>query len=475
MWYYYLIGFVSLLILIIIVRTLIHKKSLENVDIEKLDIDEDKPIQALSKKIQIPTVSYREEDRINKQAFTDFKNLLKSDYPKINEHATYQEIGTGVMFHIKGEKSDEPIVLMAHFDVVPVSKNWEKDPFGGEIDDTHVHGRGTLDTKVTVNAVMESVEYVLSQNHQFKQDIYIAFSGEEEINGPTQKMMVEYFKTNNIKPYMVLDEGGAIVSNMFPGVSEKVAVIGIAEKGYVNIELKAKSKGGHASTPPKETPVTMLSTAVHKLNHSKKFKMRLTSPIRTMFDHITPYSKNFPIRMIFANIWLFKPLIKLIAKLSGGELYAMFKSTLAFTIAKGSPALNVLPNEASFCINIRIRPEETSKDIVSKIKDIIKNDDIEVNIIEISEPTKTSIIDDAFLLIDQAIKKTWDKTIVSPYLMVATTDSRHYHEICDRVYKFAPYDVTSADLKLIHGDDEKITKLNVVNSVKFYIHLLKQL
>ncbi|MFA6801475.1 MAG: M20/M25/M40 family metallo-hydrolase [Acholeplasmataceae bacterium] len=475
MWWIYLLIIIVLLIIILIIKTLIFKKTLEMHELSNIDINNEKAIESLAKKLKIPTISYRDSTKINQQAFHDFKALLINDYPHIQKHATYKDIGTGILFHIQGQSKENPIVLMAHFDVVPVSNNWSKDPFGAETDVTYLYGRGTLDTKVTVNAIMESVEYLLSKDKTFKQDLYIAFSGEEEINGPTQKMMVSYFKEHHIKPYIVFDEGGAIVSNMFPGVKEKVAVIGIAEKGFVNIELKAKSKGGHASTPPKDTPVTLLSKAVVKINQSKAFKMKLTSPIKTMFNHIACYSRSFPIRMIFANTWLFTPIIKLIAKLSGGELYAMFKTTLAFTVTNGSSAINVLPNEATFGINIRIRPGETSKDIVDKIKKIVRKEHIEVHVIDVSESTTISLIDDGFKLFDKAIKQTWDKTIVSPYLMVATTDSRHYHEICERVYKFAPYQVTSADLKLIHGDDEKISKVNIVNAIKFYINFLNQL
>ncbi len=474
MWWLYLIAALVLLVIILVVKTFLFKEKLIDQALSKVDIDQEKVIENLRKKIKIPTVSYNDHLKINQTAFNDFKDLLKTDYPHIKESSTYTEIGTGVLFHIKGKSSDKPMVLMAHFDVVPVSDGWSVDPFEAIVKDGYLYGRGTLDTKVTVNAIMESLEYHLSQGKIFKQDLYISFSGEEEINGPTQSLMVQYFIDHDIKPYIVFDEGGAIVSNMFPGVSEHVAVIGVAEKGFLNLELVAKSKGGHASTPPKDSPITILADAVHALNKSKAFKMKLTSPIRNMFNHIACYSKVFPIQMIFANIWLFKPLVKLIAKISGGELYAMFKTTLAFTKASGSSAINVLPNEASIGINIRIRPEDSSDKIIDKIKKIIHNDDIDIKVLQVSEPTPTSIVDEAYNLFDKAIKQTWSHTIVSPYLMVATTDSRHYHKICDRVYKFAPYDVTSKDLKLIHSDDERISLENIINSVKFYINFLDQ-
>lgn len=474
-WLYILLGLFVILILVLIINTLIHQSSLVDEPIKDINIDEKKVLERFIKKITYPTISYPDPKHMNQQAFRDFKDHLKNDYPLINKACSYQEIGTGVLFHLKGKAHDKPVVLMSHFDVVPVSKNWTKEPFSGETDETYVYGRGTLDTKLTINAVMESVEYLLSINHTFKQDLYIAFSGEEEIGGPTPKMMIEYFKKLGIKPYLVLDEGGAIVSNMFPGVKEKVAAIGIAEKGFMNVELKAVSKGGHASTPLKDTPVTLLSEAVYKLNRSKQFKMRMTYPVKAMFHHITPYSRNFFIRMIFSNMWLFKPLVNLVAKLSGGQLKAMFKTTLAFTVAEGSKAYNVLPNEAKIGINIRLRPDEDSQLILERIKKIIGTDDITVTPLLVSEPSPISFMDEGYEKVEDAIKSTWQQTIVSPYLMVATTDSRHYHEICDRVYKFSPMDVSKEDLARMHADDERMSKENVSNSVKFYIRLIQNL
>ena len=469
------LGVLGLLILIVFVKTIQFKPVLYPEMKKKYSFDEKRVIENLSEKIKIPTISNIDSKKIDHHAFTAFKEHLKTHYPLINEQSTYQEIGTGVMFHIKGLSNEEPIVLMAHFDVVPVDGKWTFEPFGGDVDESYVYGRGTLDTKHSLNAVMEAVEYSLAQGKIFKNDLYICFSGEEEIYGDTQKQMVEYFKANEINPYMVLDEGGAIVSNMFPGVSKKVAVVGIAEKGFMNLKLTAFSKGGHASTPPKDTALTVLSKAVLRLNRTKQFKLKLTEPVRTLFDTLAPYSKSFPIRMIFANLWLFTPVVKLIAKLSGGEILSMFKTTQAFTVSQASDAINVLPTSASVGINYRLRPHETSDQVVKKIKKIIKNDDIKIEVIKVSEATSTSVVDEVFGVVRQAIKKTWPEVIVTPYLMVATSDSRHYHEICDRVYKFSPMDVSKDDLKLIHGEDEKISIDNVIHGVYFYLSLIEKL
>lgn len=472
---YGLIGLAVITILVILIKTINFKPVLYPEMKKKYDIDQLRVLESLSQKIQIPTISYLDSKKINKKAFSDFKEHLKSRYPLINEQATYIEIGTGVLFHIKGDSSDEPTVLMAHFDVVPVDGKWTFEPFSGTIDEKYVYGRGTLDTKNSLNAIMESLEYSLAGGKKFKNDLYISFSGEEEIYGETQHLMVEYFKEHDIHPYMVLDEGGAIVSNMFPGVSKKVAVIGIAEKGFMNLKLTAYSKGGHASTPPKETALTILSKAVLRLNKTQTFKMKLTSSVKVLFDTLAPHSKSFIIKMIFANLWIFNPIVKLIARLSGGELLSMFKTTQAFTTSEASDAINVLPTSASIGINYRLRPGESSDTVIKKVKKVIKNKEIKVEAIKVSEATSTSVIDEAFGIVRQAIKKTWPEVIVTPYLMVATSDSRHYHEICDRVYKFSPMDVTKDDLKLIHGEDEKISVENVIHGTYFYLNLIEKL
>ncbi len=472
---YTLIGLFVLLLVIVLVKTIKFKPILYPEMKKKYEIDEIHVLESLSQKIKIPTISYLDSKRIDKKAFLDFKQHLKDRYPLINETATYKEIGTGVLYHIKGEKQDEPTVLMAHFDVVPVEGNWTFEPFCGDIDQSHIYGRGTLDTKSSLNAVMEALEYSLSKGKIFKNDLYISFSGDEETYGQTQHLMVEHFKKEDIKPYMVLDEGGAIVSNMFPGVKEKVAVVGIAEKGFMNLKITAYSKGGHSSTPPKDTALTLLSKAVIKLNKSKTFKLKITKPVRILFDTLAPRSKSFMIKVLFANLWLFSPIVKLIAKLSGGELLSMFKTTQAFTTSKASDALNVLPTEASVGINYRLRPLESSETVIKKIKKVIKNDEIKVEVISVCEASTTSVIDDAFAFVRQSIKQTWPEVIVTPYLMVATSDSRHYHEICERVYKFSPMDVSKADLKLIHGEDEKISRENVINGTNFYINLIEKL
>ncbi len=439
------------------------------------EFDQKFAIESLSKMIQFETISYPDPALENPKAFTDFRLFIKERFPHVFEKSTYSEHERAMLFHIKGEIAEDPYVFMSHYDVVPTNGVWDEEPFSGRINDQTVYGRGTLDTKSSLNAIMNAMEYLLSKGKVFKHDVYLAFGGDEEVYGKSAEAIVEYFKSHGIKPFMVLDEGGAIVKDQFPGVSEKAAVVGIAEKGFMNIKLVAKTKGGHASTPPKTTPITSLSMAVTKLNQSKAFKLKLTTPVKYLFESLAPHSKSFFIKMIFANLWLFLPIVKLIAKISGGEFLAMFKTTQAFTMSLGSEAMNVLPSEASIGINYRLMPGESSEMIVKKIKHIIRKYPIEVEVLEAHEASTISVIDDGYKSLTKAINQTWPEVIVSPYLMVATTDSRHYHAISERVFKFSPMDVSKDDLRKIHGVNEDITIDNIVAGVNFYINLFEQL
>ncbi len=474
--YWYLLLFVFLLFVTILIVRAINFKPKNFPEMKKKhEIDKKRVVESLSKMLQFKTISHLDSKKINKTEFKKFREFLKQRYPKIMEVSTYSEHNTGMLFHIKGDSDESPTVLMSHYDVVPIVGDWKEDPFSGRINDKTVYGRGALDTKSSLNAIMEAVEFSLSQGRLFKNDLYLAFSGDEEIYGPSAPSIVNYFRSKNITPAMVLDEGGAIISNIFPGVKKKTAVIGIAEKGFLNIELVASSQGGHASTPPKKTPLTELSKGITRLNQHPSFRLKLTPAVKALFSNIAPHSTSFGIRLLFANLWLFTPVVKLIAKLSGGEFLSLFKTTQAFTVSKGSDAINVLPSRASIGINYRLRPGDTKDIVVRRIEKIVKNKKIQVNVLAYSNATKTSLMDQAFKTLQQAITQTWTDVVPAPYLMVAATDSRHYHEICDHVYKFSPMDVTKADLAKIHGIDEDISVENVLNGVNFYLNLLSHL
>lgn len=475
----YIIPIVSVIVIILsimVVRALSFKPKANSTVKEEVKVDEKRIIESMKQMIKFPTISHVDRSLNNQEAFAGFRNFLRTNYPHINNVAKAIEIEeSGIVFHIRGSSSDKPVVLMAHYDVVPENGVWKYHPFLGEVVDGAIYGRGTLDTKGSLCGVMESVEHMLKHGHTFQNDLYLAFSGDEEVDSVTSNNIVSYFEANNIRPNLVLDEGGAVVSNVFPGVKKPSAVVGIAEKGFIGLELTSKSSGGHASTPPPHTPVTQLARSITALNEGKLFPMKLTEAVKTMFDTVARHSTSFAIKMIFANLWITLPIVKLIAKQSGGEMQAMFKTTQAFTMMQGSEAVNVLPSKASVGINYRLLTGETMNEVVTKVNSKVKRFDVEAKIVYGNEASKVSIIGDEFHLIEQAISKTWGDVVTTPYLMMAATDSRFYHRITDHVYRFSPMELSKADRAMIHGVDEQIKVETLLNVVRFYIHLLRML
>jgi carboxypeptidase PM20D1 len=363
---------------------------------------------------------------------------------------------------------------MAHYDVVPVDETgWEKPPFEAILEDGVIWGRGTLDTKVTFNGVLFSANHLISQGFVPKNDIYFAFSGGEEINGMGAVNIVNHFAQNGISPALVVDEGGAVVENVFPGVKGQIGLIGIAEKGMMDVKYTCKSAGGHTSAPKPHTPIGILSDACCKIENNP-FKSHLTEPVAKMFDTLGRHS-TFVYRMIFANLWAFKWVLDIICKKSGGELNALMRTTVAFTQSQGSPAPNVIPPEASFVSNIRLNPEDTMESALEYLKKTVNNSNVEITAIHGMNPSAVSKTDcESWEKIVSAVASTWKVDKVSPYLMVQCSDSRHYCKISDKIYKFSAMDLTSEERATIHGHNEKIRVETVKKAVEFYIRLIKQ-
>jgi len=467
---------ILLFVAVLLVRTINFKpkKQIEPFECE-VDFDSNKAVENLRELVRCKTVSYRDKSLEDEGEFQKLISKLPYLYPNVFSVCEYLEMDDrALLFRWKGKSNDAPTVLMAHYDVVPVNEaDWEKPPFEAVLEDSVIWGRGTLDTKVTFGGVLLAAETLIEKGFVPLNDIYFAFSGGEEINGNGAVNIVNYFCEKGITPALVLDEGGAVVENVFPGVKAACGLIGIAEKGMMDVEYKAKSQGGHASAPKPHTPVGLLSKACCAVEN-KPFKSHITKPVKDMFDTLGRYS-TFLYRMIFSNLFIFKPVLDLICKKSGGELNALMRTTVAFTQMQGSSASNVIPPEAKMISNIRLNPEDSMETAVEYLRKTVNDNNVEINIIHGMNPSRISETDcDAYNKVASAISGTWKGSIVSPYLMVQCSDSRHYGKISDKVYRFSAMDLTSEERATIHGNNERIRVECLNKAIEFYIRLMRQ-
>lgn len=442
---------------------------------EAVDFDRKAAQAALAALVRCRTVSNADHALEDNGEFEKLIALLPELYPHVMKTCPLQRLpDRALLFHWKGKEEGEPAVLMAHYDVVPVEEeNWEKPPFAAVVEDGVLWGRGTLDTKVTFNGVLSAAEALISQGFTPKNDIYFAFSGGEEVNGNGAVNIVRWFEERGITPAMVVDEGGAVVRDVFPGVKEPCALIGIAEKGMLNLEYRIASSGGHASAPKPHTPVGRLSAACTKVE-AHPFRSHLTAPVLKMFDTLGRRS-TFLYRVIFANLWCFKPVLDMICKKSGGELNALVRTTVAFTQMRGSKAPNVIPPSASMVANMRLNPEDTVEGAVEYIRRTIADPDIELVVGDHMEPSPISRTDcEGWRRVASAVSATWPGSVVSPYLMVQCSDSRHYRDLSNRVYRFSAMDLTSEERSTIHGNNERIRLEVIDRAVEFFIRLMRQ-
>ena len=475
-WILALLGILVVFIIILLARTLAFKPPTPlAVQIEEATVNAEEAADRLAQMIRIKTVSSLDESKVDKEAFARFPVLLEELYPRVYEACTVERVGpSGILYKLAGKSSAAPVVFMAHYDVVPANEDaWEKPAFKGILEDGVLWGRGTLDTKGTLCAVMEAAEALITKGFIPENDLYFAFSGDEETAGDSAPAIVEVFQKRGITPAMVLDEGGAVIEGIFPGVLQPCALIGTAEKGMLDLELAMMSKGGHASTPPPHTLVGLLSQAVVRIE-SKPFKLKLTPPVAAMYDTLGRHS-TFLYRMIFANLWCFSPVLDSICRKSGGEMNAMMRTTCAFTMMEGSSATNVLPPAASVHANIRIMGGETPESAIAYLKEKAGNPDINFNIVYAMAPSPISLANGTgWETLKNAIAQTWTDALISPYLMFACSDSRHYGRISDHVYRFSAMALRKEELAMIHGHNERIPLETLAKTVQFYTRLMRQ-
>ena len=449
--------------------------------IDNSDIDVDAVAKRLSQGIQFATISHMDERQVERDAFTKFHHFLKTNYPKLHANLSLEMVSElSLLYRWQGsDPSLKPILLMSHQDVVPVDAEtrdrWVHEPFSGTIDDGIIWGRGAVDIKSGVLGSMEAIEDLLAKGYQPKRDIYLAYGHDEEIGGDNGAAKISaLLKARGLDFQFILDEGGSIVGDgIIPGMQTPVALVGIAEKGYVSLELKATAVGGHSSMPPKHTALGVIAQAIVDIEaHPFPANMAYS---RQLFNTIGPAMGGVE-KAIFANMWLTEPLVEHI--LSGSKTTnAAVRTTTAVTMAKGSSKDNVLPSEASAVVNFRIMPGESGESVKAYIENVIDNSDIEVSILGgfAGEPSSVSKSDnESFAMLKDAIYRvTQDESlIVAPYLVTGGTDAKHYTGLSDSIYRFAFNRFTPETLERMHGINEQIKVDDYVDVVKFFRELI---
>lgn len=433
-------------------------------------------IENFKSAIRIKTISYGDSIPLDTAEFYSFHRFLESTYPLVHQKLMLEKVKDySLLYKWEGKNtSANPIVLMAHMDVVPVEPGtetlWSVDAFGGIVKSDTIWGRGTADDKMSLISIMEAIETLLSENFVPERTIYLAFGHDEEIGGEGAIAIAALLESRNIKAELVLDEGGIITVDKIPGITQPVALVGTSEKGYMSLELSVELSGGHSSMPAPETAIDILTNAIVRLR-ANPFEADFSQSTKDFIEYIGP-EQPFLQKMVFANQWLFKNTIVGIYEQSPGG-NAMVRTTIAPTVINAGVKDNVIPTLAKATINFRLLPGDTQESVMDRVTSVI--DDSRVNVSKLSfgnDPSAVTPVDGfGFKLIEAAARKTFDKVIVAPFLMVGATDSRHFGKVSDQIIKFSPMN----DPIGFHGIDERISVKGFQDGIWFYQQLIKSI
>ncbi len=447
-------------------------------------INEATAAQRLSGAVKFATVSTASGGPIDSAAFRGFHDFLATSFPKVHATLKLEKVaGLSLLYTWTGSDSTlAPVVLMGHMDVVPVPesnlKEWTHGPFSGDVADGYVWGRGTMDDKVTVLAVLEAVEDMLSRGEKPSRTVYLTFGHDEEVGGRFgARAMVDTLVARGVKPALVIDEGGVMATGAIPGVKGLAAVVGIAEKGYLSLRLKAHAQGGHSSMPTARTAVGALSRAIAALE-ANPFPSSLDGPTRGMLEAMAPYSP-FTRKMVLANLWLTAPLVtSAMAKVPTSA--AMLHTTTSPTMLTAGVKDNVLPPEATAVVNFRIRPGETQETVIARVKSVIADTMITVEPTDSARTDPSQVSDpnsSAFKLIASTVRGMvpGQSVPVLPYLVGGGTDAKYWGPHSSNVFRFLAVPLQEGDVTRIHGVNERMSVKGYATAVTFFEQLLQHL
>ncbi len=434
--------------------------------------------QHLAGAIRIPTVSYQ-DSAPRRAALTALHAYLASTFPRTHATLAHEVVGdASLLFKWAGTDTTlEPIVMMAHLDVVPVEpgseRDWTHPPFSGDIADGFIWGRGSLDDKIGVLSELEAVEALIAEGVHPRRTVYLAFGDDEEVLGRGATDIVALLRSRGVHPLVAIDEGSAIVRGVIPGTSRPVGLIGIAEKGFASVELTVRGTGGHSSMPPDQTAVGVLAHAIDRLEtHPMPASLNSTA---AMFDRVGP-AMDLPYRIVMANLWLTRPLLLHILARSP-TTNAAIRTTTAPTVIQGSPKDNVLPIRARAIVNFRIIPGETPENVFRHVLNTVDDSRVAITFSGVPNPPSpvSSTSSASYLTLARTIRSLEPDAIVGPSLVIGATDSRHYAGFARDVYRFLPVQLGEADLARIHGTNERVGVHEYARSVAFMTKLIHDL
>ncbi|RZS64037.1 carboxypeptidase PM20D1 [Agromyces ramosus] len=432
--------------------------------------------ERLARMVQLPTVSADLEQR-GLADFDRFRDLLAELYPLVHEHLAFEQVtDLGLLYRWPGRGDGDPVVLMAHYDVVPAveADGWTFPPFEGRIHGGSVHGRGTLDDKGPLLVLLEAVENLLADGYSPARDVYLSLGGNEESHGAAAAAIADLFRERRLTPWLVLDEGGAVVDAPLPFVKVPAAMVGVGEKGVLTLRLTARGDGGHASAPPATTPTARVARAVHRLSPNP-FPKRMPRSMRAMLATFVPHTRGGSRLLLRTLIALPRVTARVFARL-GGEPAALVHTTVAATMLEGGTAANVLPANAVATLNLRIAVGETVASATARVRRVIRDRAVAVDVVEGSDPSPESPTDNAqFAAIAAAVGEAFPEATTAPYLMMAATDSRWFHRFSPAVYRFAPLAMTASQRASIHGVDESVTIDSLERGERFHRALITSL
>ena len=474
-----LVVFLLFVVAFMLFRSLRYARPIEPVDlVEAIEVDPEQVAEHLAGALRFPTISVLDGSASGYIPFLDQQRYLEQTYPLVHSRLQRRRImDYALLYTWQGSDSSlDPVVLMAHQDVVPVEEEalveWEHPPFDGVVADDYIWGRGAMDIKCQMIGILDAVEHLLAEDFKPERTVYLAFGHDEEIGGHGAKEIANFLNDQGIHLAAVLDEGGSIVEGILPGITEPAGLVGIAEKGFMTLQLTVEAAPGHSATPPRETAIGILSKALAFLEAAPQ--PTDLGPVQMLFRGLGPLLP-FTLQFALSNLWLFGGTVRKNLEKSPAT-YAMIHTTSAPTIIKGGVKENVLPSKATAMVNFRLMPGDTIALACERVRKIIDDERVTFEPLQgfISEAsTFSSIESQPYQALTRIIREMFDGVVVAPMLVRGGTDARNYHAFCDNVYRFSPMTLNNEDRKRIHGNNERIAVDEMAVMVQFFARLIQ--